>query len=111
MNLNPSCQKRGKFDCPTVALLIEPNSVLFGSVLYARSSYIGVLKTLYASARNWNRIRSLMRNVLARLRSNCSNAGRRMRGSRIAVERVWNGSRIKKFGAVQPYATELAKSW
>src|SRR5215475_4739329 len=102
MNLNPSCQKRGKFDCPAVALLIEPNSVLFGSVLYVTPSYIGVLKTLYASARNWKRIRSLMRNVLERLRSNCSNPGRRMRGSRTGVVRVVNGSRMRKDGAVQP---------
>src|SRR5262245_43590510 len=106
MNLNPSCQKRGKFDCPTVALLIEPNSVLFGSVLYERSSYIGVLKTLNASPRNGKRIRSLMRNVLERLRSNCWNEGRRMRGSRFAVVRVVNGSRMMKFGEVQPYVTE-----
>src|SRR5262245_18900347 len=106
MNLNPSCQNRGKFDCPAVALLIEPNSGLFGSVLYVTPSYIGLLKMLNASARNWKRIRSLMRNVLARLWSNCSNAGRRMRGSRFAVVRVVNGSRMMKFGAVQPYATE-----
>src|SRR5262244_1228547 len=106
MNLNPSCQKRGKFDCLTLFLLIEPNSGSVGVVLKERSSYCGVLSRLYASARNWKRIFSVMRNIFEKFMSNCSKLGRRTRKSRTGVVCVVKGSRMINDGAVHPAATE-----